>query len=391
MVRILMTGMCSVQDRCAFHADKRQVFFRPFPGRVRTRAEVLKQFGIAANTGNYLISEAAYRTFERHDVEYVPFWHLNARVDDPEHFQAIRNAYDFCLFVTANILNSDFDISNEVRVLRALGLPTVLMSVGVQRRSDLANALHPSAADFIDFLKSEQVFSFTRGAFAADFLRHQGVRNVIEACCPSAFHHHEKIIQAVRRLRELGEGHLHEVWVNGYLNGGDPIAGELASLAPMAGSMAYVFQDEPLLFGALKDYADDEILYDDATGRLLKPPSNPLALPDGRELDFYAFFSPQDWRMRSAAISLSLGRRFHGNLVTLQAGVPGVFIAHDDRVTEMVSSVGIPFLRLDEWNAAPDKAALLRTFMAGVEASRFEDIYTQKRSDFIRQVAAIVG
>jgi hypothetical protein len=391
MVRILMTGMCSVQDRHAFHADTQRVFFRPFPRQVRTRADVLKQFEMAANTGNYLISEAAYRTLEKHEVEYIPFWFLIARLKAPEYFEEIKGRFDFCLFVTANILNSDFDISAEIEVLRALGMPTIFMSIGVQRRSDLANALHRSATDFIEFLKSDQVFSFTRGEFAADFLRSQGVRNVIEACCPSAFHHHENIIAGVQRLKDVGQADLREVWVNGYLSGDGVAAQDVRSLAPIAETIGYVLQDEPLLFGTLDNFADDDVLYDEASGRLIKGPVIPLPMPDGRALDLYAFFSPQEWRLRSAAISLSVGRRFHGNLVTLQAGVPGLFIAHDDRVTEMVSSAGFPFLRPMEWNATQDKVALLRSFTASIDIARFEDTYSRKREHFIRQVQSIIG
>ena len=144
MARILMTGMCSTLDRTVYYSDAAGVRCRPFSPVVKTYAEVIAQFKIAANTGNYLISEGAYRAFEGHDVEYIPFWHLLSKAADENAMKAIRETYDFCLFTTANILNRELDLTNESKVLEAIAMPTIFMSIGVQSRSVLSCLSAPS-------------------------------------------------------------------------------------------------------------------------------------------------------------------------------------------------------------------------------------------------------
>ena len=321
MARIMMTGMCSVQDRLAYHSDSRRVFYRPFFPAIRSYDQFINEFKIAANTGNYLITEGAYRAFEGHDIDYIPFWYLSQWIHLAEFREWLGNEYHFCLFATANILSSDFDLASEVEVLEGLPIPVIFMSIGVQRRSDLAGSLRPGAARFIDFLKRPETHAFTRGAFAAAFLRSQGVKNVYEACCPSAFNHPQQIVQGIKRLKEISVNSLGEVWFNGYLGEGPEAAlREIKPFFPIAKRVGYVFQDEPLLFGAMSNMVGHPSVYDAATGALTRTPASHLALFPPDSIDYYAFFSPETWRARASAVDLLVGRRFHGNLVGLQAG-----------------------------------------------------------------------
>ena len=339
---------------------------------------------MAANSGNYLITEGAYRAFEGHDIQYVPFWYLVKQIDRKEFIELLAKEYDFCLFVTANILNADFDLTNEICVLEAMPLPTIFMSIGVQRRSDLAGNLHPSAARFIEFLKQDKSFTFTRGAFAAQFLRSQGVTNVFESCCPSAFNFSEQIVRGVRRLKDVDLSDLGEVWVNGYLGGGSEFTGgDLRALRPASRRLGYVFQDEPLLFGAMRNLEGEKRVYNDGAGVLTTTPycHEATGLPS-KSVDYYAFFSPEQWRARSAAVDVFVGRRFHGCLIGLQAGRPAVCIAHDDRVTEMLESVGIPFVSSEEWDRSENKLEHMGDFIREIDIGKFEAIYERKKNEF---------
>jgi hypothetical protein len=382
MARIMMTGMCSVQDRCAYHADKRRIHYRPFPQPVRSTKDFLEQFRVAANTGNYLITEGAYRSFPEDEVTYVPFWFLQKRVDDPDFIDFIRAEYQTCIFATANILNADFNLTEEVRVLEALDLPTIFLSIGVQRRSDLAKDPHPGVSRFIDYLSRPTSHCFTRGSYAATFLRSRNVANVYEACCPSAFNHADNIIAGMRRLRDLDAGRLGETWVNGYLGDHAGAVDDLTQFAGRSERTAYLLQDEPLLFGITDNLVGEPAAYDETSARLAKRPACDVAAGSNQPIDFLAFFSPDHWRLRASVVDLSIGRRFHGNLVALQAGRPAIFIAHDDRVTEMLEAVGLPFIAPKDWEAAADKPAFAEAFARRVDLARFEDHYTAKREAF---------
>ncbi|MGE0333605.1 MAG: hypothetical protein AB7P37_23255 [Ramlibacter sp.] len=54
------------------------------------------------------------------------------------------------------------------------------------------------------------------------------------------------------------------------------------------------------------------------------------------------FLALDEWRAFAGSFDLSVGPRFHGNVVALQAGVPAVFVPPDVRVQEMVDFAGLP-------------------------------------------------
>ena len=113
-----MTGMCSVQDRAVAEVSGLDVRWKPFADTVKSHADVRQQFRIASNTGNFLITEGACRALEDHDIRYVPFWLLHHRHQDRDFMQKLHAEHDICLFVTANILNTDLTLADEVAVLR---------------------------------------------------------------------------------------------------------------------------------------------------------------------------------------------------------------------------------------------------------------------------------
>jgi|GEM_PF-6977805 len=389
-----MTGMCGIQDRYACGADTQRVFYSPFAPKTKSHAQLIKQFEMAANTGNYLIGEGAYNALSQHSVTYLPFWYCMARIEKnhDEFIQRIRENYDFCLFVTANILNADFDISNEVKFLTEMSMPTIFMSIGVQRRSDLTQQLSDSTCQFIDFLRRGYVHSFTRGSFVAEFLQSKGVQNVYQACCPSAFNHSENIISSLHKLKQSADRNFNEIWINGYLSESQQAINDIQSFSKISNKIGYVFQDEPLLFGALDNLVDAPNIFDDANGHLLARPACDVDLSaDNKILDFYSFLSPEQWRARSAAVDIFIGRRFHGNLVGMQSGTPAFFIAHDDRVTEMLSSIGLPFVTPEEWDSSPDKVAFFRDFVRNFDLAKSEDMYFSKRDFFFKTLNSIVG
>jgi hypothetical protein len=387
MARILMTGMCSAQDLRVFHSDASRIFFRPFAPKIESYSDLMKMFSAAGNTGNYLISEGAYWTLKDHDVDYLPFWYVLQWIENSDFQKLILEHYSFCVFVTANILHQDYNLVNELKVLEGMPMPIIFMSVGVQRVSALADLLSPSSVRFIEFLKGTDSVVFTRGAFAGEFLRQQGVRNVFDACCPSAFYQSEQILSGVRRLKECQISELHEVWVNGYLGDGQCALADIGLFRTLARHVNYVLQDEPSLFGVLDQFSEEPMLYNDGTGLLLKKPKN----LGTNTSEAYAFFSTEQWRARASAVDLLFGRRFHGNLVGLQAGRPAIFIAHDDRVLEMVESIGVPYIRSEEWEHAEDKRDFLSKFVHSVDVTRFENHYCEKRAQFLERIKSLFG
>ena len=87
----------------------------------------------------------------------------------------------------------------------------------------------------------------------------------------------------------------------------------------------------------------------------------------------------------------AVGRRFHGNLVAMQAGIPSIFIAHDERVLEMLSSLGFPYLSARAWLEASDKRALIESFIEKFDVDSSVNHYMTKAEKFQSHLHSIFG
>ena len=57
--------------------------------------------------------------------------------------------------------------------------------------------------------------------------------------------------------------------------------------------------------------------------------------------------SVHSWMFGIRDISFSTGLRLHGNMCSLQCGIPAAWIYHDSRTEELCKTMGLPFMSLD--------------------------------------------
>jgi hypothetical protein len=328
-----------------------------------------------------------------HELEYQPFWFYAEHEDKDQVAETVNGSYDYCVFVTANILSADFNLEAEVEFLSRIKIPVVLMSVGVQRVSGLATeTLTPSIAALLECLKQDNFVCFTRGRLAFDFLKHQGINNVIEACCPSTFNFSNNILKGLKSLQGYEWTGAGEILLNGYLESATSTTVEDLKLFSSAfQQLAFVYQDEPLLFNTFEGYPVGQSAYDEASGRVELLPSCLRDFSTGKPIDYYAYFDPVQWRARASVSNFSFGRRFHGNLAALQAGVPSIFVGHDDRVVEMLSSVGFPYIDALVWKQDNNRLELLDCFVKKFNYAATEDSYRTKEQAFHNAIKSVFG
>jgi len=386
-----MTGMPSVEDLQVRRAHSDEIGLADKRKGIRSYDDVMECLGVARNTGNFLITEGASILLDGHAITYIPFWRLMDLADDGA-LQDLSKQFDFCIFVTANILNKDFHLDREARILSALDMPTIVMSVGIQRQSDLRGGGSESVKRFVEFLKRGATHTFTRGAVAADFLRSSGVANVHEASCPSTFAFPDETVKSVHELRQVSPEQIRQVWINGYLGAGPEYSVEdIAAFSRPGVEIDYIFQDEPLLLGSLNAQSDSQHIYDESNGLLMGPITLGLETIEDTRVRFRMFFSPSLWRHCVGDAQFLIGRRFHGNLVGMQVGKPALFIAHDERVVEMLSAIGLPFVDADQWASEPNKLRFIEGFRRSVDPTRFEETYRRKREQFVDRLLRLIG
>lgn len=75
------------------------------------------------------------------------------------------------------------------------------------------------------------------------------------------------------------------------------------------------------------------------------------------------FLDIHEWREYASGFDLSIGLRFHGNVVALQAGIPALVVVPDMRVRELVDFSGLPYIETQDMNGI-ESAQDFRSFFS---------------------------
>jgi hypothetical protein len=379
MKRVMMTGMCTAIDRLVQGVQHDREKYALYPAHVSNKSEIIREFSIARNLGNYLITEGAFLALGQCDVTYVPFWLIVEKFADREYIETLQRDYECCVFVTANILHADFELKSELRFFQSWTKPLVFMSVGIQKLTDLSGDLPAHTKALVDIFKRDNVQTFTRGPLTSGFLNDQGVKNVVDSCCPSAFAFPEGILKSIGRVSSILDQPHDDIWINGYLGISASTVEDISQLSKVSKKISYVFQDEPLLFGTLDAKTDETKVFNDYCNSF---EADAIADVAAENIEFLAFFSPDVWRARVCSASFSVGRRFHGNLAAMQVGRPAIFVAHDDRVQDMATAIGLPWLSAQDWVGSPHRMDAIKAVAQSYDAEKASAAYLQKLASF---------
>jgi hypothetical protein len=366
-MRIMVTGIPSYLMRTVDSVSGAVVKHRPYFEDVRTKKDLIDQVRKIANTGNYLIGEGAANSVRGHDVTYIPFWHLANSLNSPETYEKLNQSFDLCLFASANLLRPGYAAATESHVFERLNMPIVVMGIGIQRRGNLKDELPEGTHRFLNVLKKKESFFLTRGHFTADFLKAEGMKYVRPTGCPSLYLQPAAMKRSLSRLADPGLAESQRIAFGGYLGSvPDTIVDAHALLRP--GSTAtYVIQDEVIVYN-MNIVADDGVeAYDQAAGRIVAETEYKHAEKWQRKCEFLVFFDTHKWRSWVSGQDFCFGRRFHGSVIGMQAGVPALMIAVDDRMREMLEFVGFPHIEASVWNREPQKKAYLQDFLSKID------------------------
>jgi hypothetical protein len=89
---------------------------------------------------------------------------------------------------------------------------------------------------------------------------------------------------------------------------------------------------------------------------------------------FHAFADMDQWLSHMKQYGFMFGTRFHGNSFALQAGVPTLWLVHDERTRELCNYLKLPFMALRDALKLKD----VRQFMDAVDYSEFLKVYPQR-------------
>jgi len=270
----------------------------------------------------------------------------------PEEVDAGGN---LAIMPCANQLGVHADLGGLAQTFRKLRSNVVAIGLGAQASKNLEIPVLPQGT--LDWLQqlvekspSKHPNITLRGDFTKRVMDHYGFGDhAVTLGCPSLF---------INKSRDLGarlESLYREKPRKVAIAGGHP---DWKSLGNMEASLVRIMEDTR---GSYIVQATDELLavsrndFSNISQDFLSSLKSYLRLnlTEGQFLDwirayFISFYDVGAWMEYLRRFDFVVGARIHGVMLGIQAGIPGLCIAHDSRTMELCQKSKIPYVLADE-------------------------------------------
>lgn len=327
------------------------------------------------NTGNLLIGAALQSQLEG-DSQF--FFALPS----PEK---AREEFDLIAIAASNFIFHGFDFGYLGNFIEKSGLPCVVVGLGAQAKDrNMAIEVPEGTQRFLKVASERTPLIGARGTFTAEVLDRMGIRNVQVVGCPSLYPLQPPPAMVMPDLLPPPG----QLVLNGSRNVVDHSFDRDTMLAvertvfhyALKHDVDYVLQSElpEILFHRGLGEAPRSQL---ATVRRILD-IDPALSDDAFELYLRrrgrTFFNVAEWAEFIRTKTLSIGSRFHGNVMAMTNGIPAILIAHDTRTEEMAEHIGLP-----RFKPVPGKPFSLEGVLAEATADIFNKIYPERRREYI--------
>ncbi len=281
-------------------------------------------------------------------LRYSNLFGINIRNPTEREIERYNAEYDYVFLRGSNYLHQYMDWENAPAVLEKLRLPIIAFGIGAQAPSKGPLVLNEGTRRVLAIIAERSVSLGVRGAYTADVLWSQGIRNARIIGCPTVFRNNDPNLRIdlppLERVREVAYTLRREV---------DPsYAQDLPRYLDMQRDtildLSRRFNLDVLAQGEIEE---KNILWGDPEQRgrniaklraenWLRGEDDPLERLYDTNL-FYAD-SVAEFEAKLRAKDLVLGYRLHGNLLGLANRVPSVYFTYDSRTAEFAETLQIP-------------------------------------------------
>lgn len=295
---------------------------------------------VGQNTGNLAFHYAIARQIEARCV--VPW---SASDDD------MRSAGDVAVIPCANQVGEHLDMDGSAKKLAAMSSKVVAIGLGAQSgiRMEVPRVPEGTVRWIREMVRHAPVEGVpniaVRGEFSMDVLSRLGFSDhAVVTGCPTLFINPSRnlgrdLAVAIKPFKRICVVAGHYRWSH--------LARMEASLCKMVESSGggYVVQSPVEMIRAAVGQAS---LVDPVEFEKMRNFSCPH-LDREQFLNwvhrhYLAFFDVSSWMSYYRKFDLVVGARIHGVMLALQAGVPGLCIAHDSRTVELCKTMRVPFV-----------------------------------------------
>ncbi len=281
-------------------------------------------------------------------LRYSNLFGINIRNPTEREIERYNAEYDYVFLRGSNYLHSAMDWENAPAVLEKLRLPIIAFGIGAQAPSKGPLLLNEGTRRVLAIIAERSVSLGVRGAYTADVLWSQGIRNARIIGCPTVFRNNDPNLRIelppLESVREVAYTLRREV---------DPsYAQDLPRYLDLQRDtildLSRRFNLDVLAQGEIEE---KNILWGNPEQRgrniaklreenWLRGEDDPLERLYDANL-FYAD-SVAEFEQKLRAKDLVLGYRLHGNLLGLANRVPSVYFTYDSRTAEFAETLQIP-------------------------------------------------
>ncbi len=281
-------------------------------------------------------------------LRYSDLFGINIRNPSEREIERYNAEYDYVFLRGSNYLHSAMDWENAPAILEKLRLPIIAFGIGAQAPSKGPLVLSEGTRRVLAIIAERSVSLGVRGAYTADVLWSQGIRNARIIGCPTVFRNNDPNLRIdlppLERVREVAYTLRREV---------DPsYAQDLPRYLDLQRDtildLSRRFKLDILAQGEVEE---KNILWGNPEQRgrnieklreenWLRGADDPLERLYGTNL-FYAD-SVAEFEQKLRTKDLVLGYRLHGNLLGLANRVPSVYFTYDSRTAEFAETLQIP-------------------------------------------------
>lgn len=281
-------------------------------------------------------------------LRYSNLFGINIRNPTEREIERYNAEYDYVFLRGSNYLHSAMDWENAPSILEKLRLPIIAFGIGAQAPSKGPLVLSEGTRRVLAIIAERSVSLGVRGAYTADVLWSQGIRNARIIGCPTVFRNNDPNLRIdlppLESVRKVAYTLRREV---------DPTyAKDLPRYLDLQRDtildLSRRFNLDVLAQGEVEE---KNILWGNPEQRQrniaklraenwLRGEDDPLERLYDTNL-FYAD-SVAEFEQKLRTKQLVLGYRLHGNLLGLANRVPSVYFTYDSRTAEFAETLQIP-------------------------------------------------
>lgn len=270
---------------------------------------------------------------------------LFSSVQAPLH--RLSEHFDALVFPAANNIRPDADLLWLSDIIEKSQLPVAIVGLGVQAPKGATDLVVPPGTErFLALVRERRIPIGVRGSFTKRFLEGRGIETAEVIGCPSNFINPntqlgQQIAQGFARVNSRSAIALNLE----YFGPEKEKVKALTDLLRKQGGFA-VFQSDTDLVAQIRRDPDLEM----TKSRLEYYAKYFLGSTNGDDFEAFVaqyarlFIHVPSWLDVLRSVDLSIGTRFHGNMMATQVGRPAIVFTHDARTQELCEATGIPSL-----------------------------------------------